>query len=137
MAIKGAIPVRFEDVFPHGAYAVNVTPVLDFERSKGGAQVQARDRVTNDPVWAVEVYDADSEVRHQDRSVKVKIAAAQQPVLPDAMPGLPFRPIEFEGMTVRPYVTDKGRLAYSYSARGVKTPGGKPAPAAASVKGQG
>ncbi|MFB9803943.1 hypothetical protein ACFFN5_25920, partial [Streptomonospora salina] len=41
--------------------------------------------------------------------------------------GLPFRPVEFEQMSVMPYVDDSGRrprVAYSLRARGVKTPGG-------------
>ena len=40
--------------------------------------------------------------------MKVKIAAEVQPVLPPAVPGSPFTPVEFEGMTATPYV-DSGR----------------------------
>jgi hypothetical protein len=36
--------------------------------------------------------------------VKVKIAADVQPVPPSALPGTPFRPVEFDGLTVTPYV---------------------------------
>jgi len=128
MAIHGPIPVRFEDVFPHGAYGVAVEAVFDFEKSSKQHKVQARDKVTGDLLWSVELYDADPEARHADRSIKVKIAAAHQPVLPEALPGMPFRPVEFDGLMVRPYVNGTGRLAYSYSARGVKAPKTMPAP---------
>ena len=43
-------------------------------------------------------------------SVKVKIAAQVQPVLPPAAPGSPFTAIEFDGLTVTPYV-DASRCA--------------------------
>jgi len=55
----------------------------------------------------------------------------------------PFRPVEFEGLTVTPYVEELGRdrngnvrtrVAYSFRARGVRAPGGKGAGRAASAK---
>jgi hypothetical protein len=111
------IPVSFDFVFPAGAYAESVEPVRDFEASKGAKdQVQGRDKRSGQLLWAVNVYDPDPEARA--KAVKVKIAAPVQPVLPEALPGMPFRPVEFEGMTVTPYVNDKGRLAYSYRAGG-------------------
>ncbi|GAA5010451.1 plasmid replication, integration and excision activator [Kitasatospora paranensis] len=120
MAIRGAIPVRFEDVFPAGAFAVSVEPVADFEASKGGAKVQARDKTTGQPLWVVSVVDPDPEAR--DTSARVKVAAPVLPVLPDAAPGLPFRPVEFEGLTVTAYVNNGGRVAYSFRASGVRAP---------------
>lgn len=137
MAIRGPIPVRVEDVFPAGAFAMKVEPAADFEASKGGNRVQARDKNTGFPLWTVAVTDPDPEAR--DSSVKVKIAAQVQPVLPDPVPGLPFRPVEFEGLTVTPYVNgSSGRLAYSLRATGLRPattgsgsgsgkPSGKPA----------
>ncbi|WP_436773183.1 plasmid replication, integration and excision activator [Yinghuangia sp. YIM S09857] len=132
MAIKGAIPVAFGDVFPVGAYATKVEPVSDFEASKGGVQVQARDKATGLPMWAVTVSDPDPEAR--EGSIKVKIPASVMPVLPDELPGLPFRPVEFEGLTVTPWVNGAGRLAYSFRAAGLRAPmgvGGKAAGKAA------
>ena len=43
--------------------------------------------------------------------------------------GQPFESVEFEGLTVTPYVTDKGRMAYSLRATAIKParPGGKDA----------
>lgn len=135
MAIQGPIGVGFRDVFPHGAYAMGVEPVRDFDRSTKDHAVQARDKETGVPVWAVEVLDGDPEARATDRSVKVKITSEVEPTLPDLMPGLPFRPVEFDGLRVRPYVNQQtGRLAYSFSADVMRSPaatvkGGTPAAA--------
>ena len=62
--------------------------------------------------------DADPAAR--DKSVRVKVAAADQPVLPAPHPGMPFVPVEFAGLTVTPYVNQAGRLAYSLRATGVR-----------------
>lgn len=126
MAIKGAIPVAFGDVFPVGAYATKVEPVSDFEASKGGVQVQARDKATGLPMWAVTVSDPDPDAR--DQSIKVKVPASVMPILPDELPGLPFRPVEFEGLTVTPWVNGAGRLAYSFKATGLRAPTGASKP---------
>jgi hypothetical protein len=137
MAIQGAIRVQFGDVFPHGAFAVAVEPVRDFDKSTREHAVQARDKETGVPVWSVEVLDADPEARASERSVKVKIAADQPPTLPDLMAGTPFRPVEFDGLRVRPYVNGQGRLAYSFNATALHGPnaGAKPTAAANSSKG--
>ncbi|MGW1994098.1 plasmid replication, integration and excision activator [Embleya sp. NPDC001921] len=123
MAIKGAIPVSFGAVFPFGAFAKSVAPVADFDASKGGVKVQARDKVTGLPVWAVSVVDGDPDAN--ESTVKVKVAADAEPVLPDTLPGLPFRPVEFEGLTVTAYLNQStNRVAFSYRASGLRAPGG-------------
>jgi len=73
------------------------------------------------------------------RTVKVKVAATYQPVLPDApAPGSPFVPVEFEGLQATPWVdaarckakeTGKcgARMAYSLKATGVRAPSRLPA----------
>ena len=128
MALQNAgIPVAFDFVLPAGAYAESVEPVRDFDASKPGtASVQARDKLTGHPLWTVNVYDPDPQAR--TKALKVKIAAPVQPVLPEAVGGMPFRPVEFDGMTVTPYVNDKGRLAYSYRATAVRAVGARPVP---------
>ena len=64
-----------------------------------------------------------------DPGVKVKVAAAVQPVIPTGPSGSPFVPVEFTGMTVTPYVNQAGRLAYSLKATGIRAPGrGRPVP---------
>ena len=69
-------------------------------------------------MWVVEVIDADPQAR--DKTARVKVAAADQPVLPPAVTGMPFVPVEFTGLTVTPYVNQAGRLAYSLKAAGAR-----------------
>ncbi|HET9895190.1 MAG TPA: plasmid replication, integration and excision activator [Streptosporangiaceae bacterium] len=119
MAIQGPIPVEFGTVFPHGAYAAGgFEPVRDFEASKGGRFVQSKDKITQLPLWVVEVIDGDASAR--DKTAKIKVASANQPVLPAGSAGVPFVPVEFAGLTVTPYVNQAGRLAYSLKATGVR-----------------
>ena len=118
MAVQGPIPVQFAQVFPHGAYAAGaVEPVRDFEASKPDRFVQAKDRESGLPLWAVDVIDADPAAR--TKTARVKIAASDQPVLPPAAPGNPFPPVELTGLAVIPYVNPAGRLAYSLKASGI------------------
>lgn len=122
MALQGPIPVAFGHIFPAGAYAAGAfEPVRDFDASKGGRFVQAKDKATGEPVWAIDVIDADPEARA--KTVRVKVAAPAQLVLPSAPARSPFAPVEFTGMTVTPYVNQAGRLAYSLKASGVRAPG--------------
>ena len=132
MALKGQISVEFGAVFPDGAYAAGkIEMVRDFDRSSGDRVVQQIDKHTGLPLWVVEVIDADETPRQ--RTVKVKIAAQVQPVLPSPAPGSPFTPVEFEGLTATPYVDasrckgdgkDKcaARQAYSLKATGRPRP---------------
>ena len=138
MAFQGAIRVEFGAVFPDGAYAAGkFEMVRDFDRSSGDRVVQQIDKVTGLPLWVI---DADEQARQ--RTVKVKVAATVQPVLPSPVPGSPFIAVEFEGLMATPYVDssrcqgngkDKcgARLAYSLKATGVRAPSrglGRPAP---------
>lgn len=121
------IKVDFGEVFPHGTFAVSeVTAMRDFDRSTRDAPVQAVDEDSNLPIWTVDVLDADPEARKNDRQFSVRIAASVQPVLPDALPGVPFRPVVFTGLTATPYVSENGmgrsRLAWSFRAAGVEAP---------------
>ncbi len=131
------MPVRFEDVFLHGAYVLSAGPLRDFERSTVDREVQQIDKETGKPVWVAEVLTADMQARQ--KTVKVKIAADHQPVPPETTPGTPFRPVEFDGMSVTPYVDRdkctapkkgeahrcKARQAFSLWATGMHAPGGK------------
>jgi len=126
MAINGKFRVTHGDVFPHGAYVVSeVEPVRDFDRSTRERPVQATDKESGLPVWSVSVLDADPDARKDTKTVTVKISAAVQPVPPEAMPGLPLRPVEFEGMTVTPYIPEgqaRPRITYSFRAAGMHAP---------------
>ena len=125
MAIKGAIQMAHGDVFPHGCYMVGeVQAMRDFDRSTREQAVQAVDRDSGLLVWAVDVVDADPDTR--DRTVRVKVLAPVQPVPPEQAEGVPFRPIEFDGLTATPYVqsTSSGRgwVVWSFRATGMRAP---------------
>ena len=132
MAMHGPIPVQFGAVFPDGVYAAGaIEMVRDFDRSTADRPVQQADKETGLPLWVVEVIDAQEDARQ--RTVKVKIAAQVQPVLPPPAPGSPFTAVEFDGMTATPYVDSSrcpgdgkhkcaARLAYSFKATGVRAP---------------
>jgi hypothetical protein len=54
-----------------------------------------------------------------------KIAAPHEPIPPDAMPGTPFRPVEFDGLVLMPYVdTNRAepRIAFSLRAKSMRVP---------------
>lgn len=119
MAIRGRIPVDHDFAFPHGVYATGIAPLQRFEDGKR-LDRQETDAETGHPVWVVTVIDGDDTLPARAKTLTVKIAAPHQPVLPDPVPGLPFRPIRFVGLTVTPYVV-AGRVAYSYRATGVES----------------
>jgi hypothetical protein len=122
MGVQGPIPVEFGHVFPRGAYAAGTfEPVRDFEASKAGRFVQSKDKATGLPLWVVDVIDGDPQAR--DKTARIKVAAADMPVLPPASSGAPFTAVEFTGLTLTPYVSQTGRLAYSIKAAGVRAPG--------------
>ncbi|WP_031158429.1 hypothetical protein [Streptosporangium roseum] len=131
MAIQGPIPVSFDQVFPHGCYIVGeVEQVKDFDASSKGRTVYAKDKTTGEPVWQVAVMDADPTVKAGQKTVSVKILSTVQPVPPAPLPGLPFVPVEFDAMTVTPYVgQNTGRLAWSIRARAMRAPRTAAAPA--------
>ncbi|NDL60973.1 plasmid replication, integration and excision activator [Phytoactinopolyspora mesophila] len=128
MAINGPIPVDFGAVFPHGAYVIGeVVPEVDFDSSTKENRVQKRDKTSGLPVWQVPVMDADPDARKGQREVTVKVIADVQPVPPETVASLPFRPVEFTDMTVTPYVDTNGarpRQAFSLRASGLRKPSG-------------
>ncbi|MGW0594470.1 plasmid replication, integration and excision activator [Streptosporangium sp. NPDC002607] len=140
MAIQGPIPISFTQVFPHGCFIVGeVEQVKDFDASSKGRTVYAKDKNTGELVWQVAVMDADPTVKAGQKTVSVKILSPVQPVVPAALPGLPFVPVEFDGMTATAYVAQNtGRLAWSIRATSMRAPRSATAPArqsaSASVK---
>ncbi len=115
--------IAHDRLFPQGAYVVGpVEPVKDFDAK--GRDDQKRDKATGMRMWQCAVHDADTEARVHE--VKVKFVADQQPVPPPEMAGLPFRPVEFEGLSVLAYVSENGagrsRLAWSIQATGMHAP---------------
>jgi hypothetical protein len=72
----------------------------------------------------------DPELEGRSRETVVKVLTDYQPVPPGRAA---FELVEFEGLTVTPYVNDKGRMAYSLRATGLKA-AARPAPAPAPSK---
>jgi hypothetical protein len=138
MAIKQRMRVRQEDVFPAGVgVRGEVEKVEDFDliraakaENREPGDVQVRDKESGLRVWEVRVIDFDEDAPKGQGDVVVKIAADVQPVPPPRVDGLPFRPVEFEDLTVTGWIDDRGnrpKLAWSYRAAGMHAPGAKPA----------
>jgi hypothetical protein len=126
MAVQGPFKVECGELFPHGLGVVGeVTALDDFDKSSKDNRVQARDKDTGLPLWSVEVLDFDAQAR--EKTFKVKIAAAVQPVPPEAVAGAPVRPVVLEGLSVTPYIKDgpRPRIAYSLRCTGLAAPGGR------------
>jgi hypothetical protein len=126
MAITPRFRVAMGDVFPHGSYVVGeVEKIKDFDKSTPEKFVQATDKESGLPLWSVSVLDADPAARKNEKTVTVKITAKVQPVPPDAVGDLPFRPVEFDGLVVVPYVVEgpgRPRVAYSMRAESMRAP---------------
>jgi hypothetical protein len=146
MAIKGAIPVAFDDVYPHGAFVSGeVEAVKDWDRSTAKEFVQAEVEVMDPssgevvrlPVWSVVILDGDPAEKADP--VVVQVLSRHQPVLPEPVPGMPFRPVVLEGMVIEAVVNrDKckapwdgrqhrcgGRVTYKVWARAIRAPQGR------------
>jgi hypothetical protein len=134
-------PVPFSYAFPSGALFLGVDKSIDFDKPRDQDN-QARDE-HGVRVWVVTVMDQDPEAAKFGRSpqAKVKIAAEQQPVPPDAIAvaGMEIRPVAFTDLTVTPYTDSQGckgintphrcraRLAWSYRASAMVAPADLPA----------
>jgi hypothetical protein len=123
MAVNGPFKVECGELFPHGLGIVSeVEPLADFDKSSKDNRVQARDKDTGLPLWQVEVLDFDQQAR--EKTFKVKIAAAVQPVPPESVVQVPVRPVVLEGLTVTPYIKEgnRPRIAYSLRCTGLAAP---------------
>jgi hypothetical protein len=120
MSVKNGtrFAVSMRDVFPHGCHLMpdSITEAADYDQETKRRSA-AVDKVTGKPVFQVRVVDMDPELSGRSREVVVKIIADRMPVPPTRQP---FEPVEFEGLTVTPNVTDEGRMAFSLRATGIK-----------------
>jgi hypothetical protein len=122
--IPTRFPVDFGEVFPFGAFVLGVEPSMAFSADPNAAKVQERDKETGQLVWIVRALDANEEAARFGAEFKVKVAADHQPVPPAKIAGFPFAPVEFDGLTITPYANNKGRIAHSFRASGLRAPAG-------------
>jgi hypothetical protein len=129
MAIRGGsrFPVSMADVFSHGCYLVpdSFSEVQDYNE-KTKARTPSVDKVTGRRVFQCRVVDMDPELEGRSRETVVKIVADYMPVNPTKAP---FEMVDFDGLTVTPYINDKNRMAYSLRATAIRA-AGRPVPAA-------
>jgi hypothetical protein len=105
-------------VFPHGCHLMpdSITEAQDYDE-KTRQRTPSVDKLTGKRVWQCRVVDMDPELDGRARETVVKIIADREPGPPT---GQPFEPVEFDNLQVTPYVTDKGRMAYSLRSTGIK-----------------
>jgi hypothetical protein len=129
MAFKNGarLPVPMTQVFPAGCHLVpdSITEAQDWDEVTR-VRTPAIDKVTGKRVYHARVVDMDPELEGRSRETVVKILADRPPVPPT---GQPFELVEFDGLTVTPYV-DSGRcqgkgkcaarMAFSLRATGIK-----------------
>ena len=124
MALSRRMNVTHDEVFPFGAFLMGeVTSISDYDRSTKDNKVQAIDKDTGLPLWAIDVLDADPEARRASKMMSIKFAAKVQPVPPTNEAGTPFTPVVFEGLTALPYVEQVtesfSRISWSMRAGGM------------------
>ena len=120
--------VSMADVFPDGCALVpgSISEAQDYDE-KTKTRTPSTDKVTGKRVFQCRVVDMDPELEGRSRETVVKILADYQPVPPGRSP---FEAVEFENLTVTPYINDKNRMAYSLRATGFKA-ATRPAPSPA------
>ena len=119
--------VTMTDVFPHGCHLMpeSISEAQDYNEQTR-QRTPAIDKLTGQRVFQVRVVDMDPELEGRSREVVVKVLADREPSPPTRTP---FELVEFENLTVTPYV-DSGRcqgrgkctarMAFSLRATGLK-----------------
>jgi hypothetical protein len=113
--------VAMSDVFPAGCHLVpdSIVEAQDYDE-KTGRRSPSVDKVTGQRVFSCRVMDMDPDLEGRSRETVVKILADRMPVPPTRAA---FELVEFEGLVVTPYVNDRGRMAFSLRATGMKAAG--------------
>jgi hypothetical protein len=108
--------VEFCDWFPEGLYLVGeIQAVTEYQSQEDKARNRpARprvDEVTGRPLFRGTFADPSAE-KDREKSITVEFACTHQPVPPPALPGVPFRPVVLEGMTVQPRAETSGQAKW-------------------------
>jgi hypothetical protein len=110
------------DVFPDGCYLDSISEVQDYGEETGtGGEVVVFNRPRGQMYRCV-VVDLNRARKDQPHDAVVNILADQEPSLP---PGHPS--VEFDGLTITPYVTDRSpvRIGYALRATGIRLAAGQ------------
>jgi hypothetical protein len=126
--------VPFDEVFPQGLYLVGeVAAVTEYQSQEDKARnrpVRPRvDEMTGLPLFRGTFADPSAD-KDRDKSITVEFATQVQPVPPAAAPGVPFRPVVLEGLTVQPRAEASGQAKWITWV--VRATGMRPVSAAAS-----
>jgi hypothetical protein len=110
------LAVNFDEWFPEGLYLVGeIQAVTEYQSTEDRARnrpVRARvDEVSGLPLFRGTFADPAAE-KDREKSVTVEFACAHQPVPPPTVPGVPFRPVMLEGMTVAPRAEASGQAKW-------------------------
>src|SRR6478672_6387880 len=131
----------FDEWFPQGLFLVGeITPVMEYQSQEDRARnrpVRPRiDEATGLPLYKGTFADPAAE-KEREKSFPVEFACAHQPVPPEAIAGLPFRPVVLEDMTVQPRAETSGQakwITWTIRATGMTAPGGASAEGTAAGK---
>ena len=124
------LKAEFDEWFPQGLFLVGeITAVMEYQSQEDRARnrpVRPRiDEVSGLPLFRGTFADPAAE-KERDKSVTVEFACAYQPVPPEAVAGLPFRPVVLEEMTVAPRAEVSGQakwITWTIRAAGMRSPG--------------
>jgi hypothetical protein len=123
--------VDFDEWFPQGLYLVGeITAMTEYQSQEDKARnrpVRPRvDEATGCPLFRGTFADPSAD-KDREKSVTVEFACTHQPVPPESVPGVPFRPVVLEGMTVAPRAETSGQakwITWTIRATGMRAPGG-------------
>lgn len=108
--------IPFDVMFPQGAYLMgDIQPLTEYQSQEDKARnrpVRPRiDESTGKRLYRATIADPSAE-KERDKSIAVEIAADVQPVPPEAVGNLPFRPVVLEGLTVQPRAEASGQAKW-------------------------
>jgi hypothetical protein len=108
--------IAFDDLFPQGAFLMgDIQPLAEYQSQEDKARnrpVRPRiDEQTGKRLYRATIADPSAE-KERDKSIAVEIAADVQPVPPETVGNLPFRPVVLEGLTVQPRAETSGQAKW-------------------------
>ncbi|PZS38030.1 MAG: hypothetical protein DLM62_15895 [Pseudonocardiales bacterium] len=135
------LPADFDQWYPQGLYLVGeITPMTEHQspvdRSRNRPVRPRIDEATGLPLFRGSFADPSAE-KDREKSVTVEVACAYQPVPPETVAGMPFRPVVLDGMIVAPRAETSGQakwITWVVRATGMRAPDGPSATGTAAGK---